>query len=212
VATARKDARAIQRGCNIVNDTQGQLAKDGARERWNAEPVSSRSTHSSCDHLPTRAWGDKQDAAVTGRSGRNGLARLVGNWRTCYDRFTGLCCAALRAAPDAVLHQFSKTASKPNADDDLIRDVTAYSRFPRVGRVILKDRQSLLGKQRALMKIPALCDAQGVGDDYVRGASCVPPEDAASVQGPRDWHGSAGAGTPTRPWPGPEGPSPPTRA
>src|SRR3954469_12359049 len=31
-----EDVRAIQRGCNIVDDLQGYLAKTGTRERWNA--------------------------------------------------------------------------------------------------------------------------------------------------------------------------------
>ena len=30
-----EDVRAIQRGCNIIDDTQGKLARDPALERWN---------------------------------------------------------------------------------------------------------------------------------------------------------------------------------
>src|SRR3954471_16020868 len=42
------DVRAIERGCNIVDDTQGQLAKDAARERWNSSRFM-RGKHSSCE-------------------------------------------------------------------------------------------------------------------------------------------------------------------
>jgi thiosulfate dehydrogenase len=31
-----EDVRAIQRGCNIIDDLQGHLANDAARERWHA--------------------------------------------------------------------------------------------------------------------------------------------------------------------------------
>ena len=55
------DVRAIQRGCNIIDDTQGQFAKDIARERWSATRFI-RGTHVSCDHCH-QSIGDKQDAA-----------------------------------------------------------------------------------------------------------------------------------------------------
>src|SRR5262245_1366299 len=58
---SEEDVRAIQRGCNIVDDTQGQLATNGARDRWNAARFS-RGTHASCDHCH-QGVGDKQDAA-----------------------------------------------------------------------------------------------------------------------------------------------------
>src|SRR4029453_3136545 len=54
---SEEDVRAVQRGCNIIDDTQGQLAKEGARERWNATRYS-RSTHASCDHCH-QGVGDK---------------------------------------------------------------------------------------------------------------------------------------------------------
>src|SRR3954471_12369419 len=54
------DVRAIQRGCNIVDDMQGELAATGDRERWNAKRFS-RSHTASCDHCH-QSLGDKQDA------------------------------------------------------------------------------------------------------------------------------------------------------
>src|SRR4051812_19491127 len=32
-----EDVRAIQRGCNLIDDLQGYFAKTGTRERWNAD-------------------------------------------------------------------------------------------------------------------------------------------------------------------------------
>src|SRR5262245_28148202 len=46
---SEEDIRAIQRGCNIIDDTQGQLAGDAGRERWNATRFI-RGNHASCDH------------------------------------------------------------------------------------------------------------------------------------------------------------------
>src|SRR5678816_3214506 len=44
-----EDIRAIQRGCNIIDDTQGKLAQDPALERWNTTRFI-RGSHTSCDH------------------------------------------------------------------------------------------------------------------------------------------------------------------
>ena len=55
------DVRAIQRGCNIVEDLQGYLAKSGPRERWHADRFV-RGTYTTCAHCHQQA-GDKQDAA-----------------------------------------------------------------------------------------------------------------------------------------------------
>ena len=58
---SEEDVRAIQRGCNIVDDTQGQLAANSDRERWNVKRFI-RGSHTSCDHCH-QGIGDKQDAA-----------------------------------------------------------------------------------------------------------------------------------------------------
>src|SRR6187551_74189 len=42
-----EDVRAIQRGCNIIDDTQGYLASDANRERWNTTRFI-RGNHVSC--------------------------------------------------------------------------------------------------------------------------------------------------------------------
>jgi thiosulfate dehydrogenase len=39
-----EDVRVIQRGCNIVDDTQGHLAGDAGRERWNTARISAAIT------------------------------------------------------------------------------------------------------------------------------------------------------------------------
>src|SRR5262245_12001034 len=56
---SEEDVRAIQRGCNIIDDTQGRLAKGGSGERWNATRFI-RGTHASCNQCH-QGIGDKQD-------------------------------------------------------------------------------------------------------------------------------------------------------
>src|SRR3954471_14093366 len=53
------DVRAIQRGCNVVDDTQGRQAQDAGRERWNTQRFI-RSKHLSCNQCH-QSIGDKQD-------------------------------------------------------------------------------------------------------------------------------------------------------
>src|SRR3954463_12141689 len=65
------DVRAIERGCNVFDDIQGQLAKNGPRERWYASRFV-RGTQTTCVHCHQRV-GDKQDAAGNRLVGSNGL-------------------------------------------------------------------------------------------------------------------------------------------
>jgi len=154
------DVRAIQRGCNIVDDTQGRLAKDPGHERWNATRFI-RGSHASCDHCH-QGIGDKQDAAGNRLKGSLGLGA---SWvmADMYDRFTGLLLPFELRQMQCYIN--SSNGYKPNIADDVIRDVTAYSRF----------------LSAALdLKIGNYYDEQGIdeiaasatlkqGDDYVRG-------------------------------------------
>ena len=156
------DVRAIQRGCNIVDDTQGRVARTGALERWNASRFI-RGTHTSCDHCH-QGIGDKQDAAGNRQKGSLGLGA---SWvmADMYDRFTGLLLPFELRQMQCYIN--SSNGYKPNIADDVIRDVTAYSRF----------------LSAALdLKIGNHYDEQGIdeiaasatlkqGDDYVRGES-----------------------------------------
>lgn len=158
---SEEDVRAIQRGCNIIDDTQGQLAKDGARERWNATRYS-RSSHASCDHCH-QGVGDKQDAAGNRPVGSNGLAA---SWvmADMYDRFTGLLLPYELRQMQCFIN--SSNGFKPNAADDLMRDVTAYSRF-LAAALDLKIGNRY--PEQGMDEIPASATLRR-GDDYVRGA------------------------------------------
>jgi thiosulfate dehydrogenase len=173
-----EDVRAIQRGCNIVDDTQGSLAKDPWRERWNAKRFI-RGNHASCDHCH-RGIGDLQDASGNRLIGSNSLAAswVMGDM---YDRFTGLLLPYELRQMQCYIN--SSNGYKPNIADDVIRDVTAYSRF----------------LSAALdLKIANHYDEQGIdeiaasatlkqGDDYIRGEALY-KERCASC------HGRQGAG------------------
>lgn len=155
-----EDVRAIQRGCNIIDDTQGILAGDKSRERWNTTRFV-RGSHTSCDHCH-QSIGDKQDA--DGNRLKGSLS-LGASWAMAdmYDRFTGLLLPYELRQMQCYIN--SSNGYKPNIADDLIRDVTAYSRF----------------LSAALdLKIGNHYDEQGIdeiaasatlkqGDDYVRG-------------------------------------------
>jgi thiosulfate dehydrogenase len=157
---SNEDVGAIQRGCNIVDDTQGRLAKDPGRERWNATRFI-RGSHASCDHCH-QGIGDKQDAAGNRLKGSLGMGA---SWvmADMYDRFTGLLLPFELRQMQCYIN--SSNGYKPNIADDVIRDVTAYSRF----------------LSAALdLKIGNYYDEQGIdeiaasatlkqGDDYVRG-------------------------------------------
>lgn len=158
---SEEDVRAIQRGCNIVDDTQGQLAKDGARARWNSTRYS-RSTHASCNHCH-QGVGDKQDAAGNRLLGSNGLAA---SWvmADMYDRFTGLLLPYELRQMQCYIN--SSNGFKPNGADDLVRDVTAYSRF-LTAALDLKIGNRY--PEQGMDEIPASATLRQ-GDDYVRGA------------------------------------------
>jgi thiosulfate dehydrogenase len=168
------DVRAIQRGCNIIDDTQGQLARDGARARWNATRYS-RSTHASCDHCH-QGVGDKQDAAGNRLVGSNGLAA---SWvmADMYDRFTGLLLPYEMRQMQCYIN--SSNGFKPNAADDLMRDVTAYSRFLSAA---LDLRIGNRYPEQGMDEIPVSATLRR-GDDYVRGAY-VYRQKCASCHGP----------------------------
>ena len=154
------DIRAIQRGCNIIDDTQGRQAKNVSHERWNATRFI-RGTHASCNHCH-QGIGDKQD--VAGNPLKGSLS-LGASWvmADMYDRFTGLLLPYELRQMQCYIN--SSNGYKPNIADDLIRDVTAYSRFLSAALEL---------------KIGHHYDEQGVdeiaashtpkqGDDYVRG-------------------------------------------
>jgi thiosulfate dehydrogenase len=174
-----EDVRAIQRGCNIVDDMQGYLAKEGAAERWNASRFS-RSRHASCDNCH-RSLGDRQDAAGNRIPGSNGLGAA---WvmADMYDRFTGLLLPYEMRQMQCFIN--SSNGFKPNAADDLIRDVTAYSRFLTAALDLkIGNRYAEQGTE----EIPASA-TQRRGDDYVRGAHLYRERCSAC-------HGAQGHGT-----------------
>jgi thiosulfate dehydrogenase len=191
------DIRAIQRGCNIVDDTQGRLAADMSRERWNTTRFI-RGEHLACTHCH-QGVGDKQDAAGNRLKGSLNLGT---SWAMAdmYDRFTGLLLPFELRQMQCYIN--SSNGFKPNIADDVIRDVTAYSRFLSAAFDL---------------KIANHYDEQGVdeiaasatdkqGDDYVRGealykqkcANCHGPQAAGreakghliapAIAGPNAWN------------------------
>ena len=169
------DVRAIERGCNVFDDVQGQLAKNGPRERWYASRFV-RGTQTTCVHCHQRV-GDKQDAAGNRLVGSNGLGA---SWvmADMYDRFTGM----------LLPHEFrqmqcyinSSNGFKPNSADDVIRDVTAYSRF-LAAALDLKIGNRY--PEQGMDEIPASATLRR-GDDYVRGAYLFRHK-CASCHGPQ---------------------------
>ena len=155
-----EDIRAIQRGCNIIDDTQGRLASDISRERWNTTRFI-RGKHTACSHCHQGA-GDKQDA----KGNRlKGSLSIGASWAMAdmYDRFTGLLLPFELRQMQCYIN--SSNGYKPNVADDLIRDVTAYSRFLSAA-LDLK-----IGNHYAEQGIDeiAASDTLKQGDDYVRG-------------------------------------------
>jgi thiosulfate dehydrogenase len=157
---SEEDVRAIQRGCNIVDDTQGVLANDGYRERWSATRYI-RGSHSSCDHCH-QGIGDKQDAAGNRIKGSLGLGA---SWAMAdmYDRFTGLLLPFELRQMQCYIN--SSNGYKPNIADDVIRDVTAYSRFLSAA---LDLRIGNHYEEQGIDEIAASATLKQ-GDDYVRG-------------------------------------------
>lgn len=171
---SEEDVRAIQRGCNIVDDLQGYWANGGPRERWYANRFS-RGTQTTCRNCH-QGVGDKQDAAGNRPPGSNGLAA---SWvmADMYDRFTGLLLPYELRQMQCYIN--SSNGFKPNAADDLIRDVTAYIRFLNAA---LDLRIGNRYPEQGTDEIPASA-TQRHGDDHVRGAY-VYREKCATCHGP----------------------------
>jgi thiosulfate dehydrogenase len=156
-----EDVRAIQRGCVIFDDLQGVLAKHGDRERWNAKRFV-RGKHTSCDHCH-QSIGDKQDAAGRRQIGSNNMGA---SWviADMYDRFTGMLLSHELRQMQCFIN--SSNGFKPNTADDLIRDITAYSRFLSAA---LDMKIGNRYREGGLDEIPAAATLRR-GDDYIRGA------------------------------------------
>lgn len=155
-----EDVRAIQRGCNIIDDTQGYHARDKSSERWNATRFI-RGNHVSCDHCH-QSVGDKQD----GEGNRlKGSLSLGASWvmADMYDRFTGLLLPYELRQMQCYIN--SSNGYKPNIADDVIRDVTAYSRFLSAA-LDLKIGNHY--EEQGIDEIAASATLKQ-GDDYVRG-------------------------------------------
>jgi len=155
-----EDVRAIQRGCNIIDDTQGHFAKDAWRERWNTKRFI-RGDHASCDHCH-QGIGDKQDQAGNRLKGSLSLAA---SWvmADMYDRFTGLLLPYELRQMQCYIN--SSNGYKPNIADDVIRDVTAYSRFLSAA-LDLKIGNHY--EEQGIDEIAASATLKQ-GDDYIRG-------------------------------------------
>jgi len=176
---SEEDVRAIRRGCNIVDDLQGYLAKEGARERWHANRFV-RGTQTTCVHCH-QGVGDKQDAAGNRLAGSNSLAT---SWvmADMYDRFTGLLLPHELRQMQCYIN--SSNGFKPNPADDLMRDVTAYSRFLSAALDLKIGNRY---PEQGMDEIPASATLRR-GDDYVRGAHVFRQRCATC-------HGTQGLGT-----------------
>jgi thiosulfate dehydrogenase len=155
-----EDVRAIQRGCNIIDDTQGRFAKDPARERWNTDRFI-RGTHVSCDHCH-QGIGDKQDAQG---NRLKGSLSLGASWvmADMYDRFTGMLLPFELRQMQCFIN--SSNGYKPNIADDVLRDVTAYSRFLSAALALKIGNHY---EEQGIDEIAASATPKQ-GDDYVRG-------------------------------------------
>lgn len=158
---SEEDVRAIQRGCNIFDDLQGHLAKSGPRERWHANRFV-RGTQTTCNHCH-QGLGDKQDAAGHRQVGSNSMGA---SWvmADMYDRFTGMILSHELRQMQCYIN--SSNGFKPNPADDLMRDVTAYSRF-LAAALGLKIGNHY--PEQGIDEIPASATLKR-GDDYIRGA------------------------------------------
>jgi thiosulfate dehydrogenase len=172
---SEEDVRAIQRGCNIIQDTQGRYAKDPARERWSATRFI-RGTHVNCKDCH-QGVGDKQDAAGTPLKGSLSLGA---SWvmADMYDRFTGLLLPYELRQMQCFIN--SSNGYKPNIQDDVIRDVTAYTRFLSAA---LGLKIGVNYEEQGVDEIPAsYTDKQG--DDYIRGEALYKAK-CANCHGPQ---------------------------
>lgn len=158
---SEEDVRAIQRGCNIVDDLQGHLAKGGPGERWNATRFV-RGTQTTCEHCHQDV-GDKQDANGNRQKGSNGLGA---SWTMAdmYDRFTGMLLSHELRQMQCFIN--SSNGFKPNSADDVLRDITAYSRFLAAAQDLKIGNRY---PEQGMDEIPASATLRR-GDDYVRGA------------------------------------------
>lgn len=154
------DVRAIQRGCNIIDDTQGRLARDPDRERWNTTRFI-RGSHASCDQCH-QGIGDKQDALG---NRLKGSLSLGASWvmADMYDRFTGMLLPFELRQMQCFIN--SSNGYKPNIADDVLRDVTAYSRFLSAALALKIGNHY---DEQGIDEIPASATPKQ-GDDYVRG-------------------------------------------
>jgi thiosulfate dehydrogenase len=191
-----QDLGAIERGCNIIDDTQGELAATSL-ERWNATRFI-RGTHLKCDNCHQQQ-GDKQDAHG---NRLKGSLSLGASWvmADMYDRFTGLLLPYELRQMQCFIN--SSNGYKPNIADDVIRDVTAYSRFLSAA---LDLRIGNHYEEQGIDEIAA-SDTLKQGDDYVRGealyrqkcAACHGPQAqgrlangrvfAPAIAGPNAWN------------------------
>ena len=176
---SEEDVRAIQRGCNIIDDLQGHLAKAGPRERWHADRFV-RGRQTTCNHCH-QGVGDKQDAAGHRVVGSNSLGA---SWvmADMYDRFTGMLLPHELRQMQCYIN--SSNGFKPNTADDLMRDVTAYSRFLSAA-LDLKIGNHY--PEQGIDEIPASATLKR-GDDYIRGAHVYRQKCARC-------HGAQGFGT-----------------
>ncbi len=172
-----EDVRAIQRGCNIIDDLQGEQARS-VSERWNSTRFV-RGDQTSCDHCH-QGIGDKQDAEGNRLTGSISLGA---SWvmADMYDRFTGLLLPFELRQMQCFIN--SSNGFKPNIADDLIRDVTAYSRFLSAA---LDQKIGERYPEQGIDEIAASSTLKR-GDDYVRG-------EALYQQRCANCHGSQGLG------------------
>ena len=173
------DVRAIQRGCNIIDDLQGQEASH-AGERWHAKRYI-RGNHTSCDHCH-QGIGDKQDSQGRRLVGSLSLGASWVNGGDTYDRFTGLLLPYELRQMQCFIN--SSNGFKPNIADDLVRDITAYTRFLSAA-LDLKIQTHY--PEQGVDEIPA-SHTHKRGDDYVRGAALYQEKCAQC-------HGVRGLGT-----------------
>lgn len=176
---SEEDIRAIQRGCNIIDDTQGQDAKEPLA-RWNSKRYI-RGTQTSCDHCH-QGIGDKQNEKGERLVGSLSMAASWSNGGDTYDRFTGLLLPFELRQMQCFIN--SSNGYKPNIADDIVRDITAYSRFLS-GALGLKyhTRYAEQGIDEVTVSM-----TEKRGDDYVRGAALYKKKCAQC-------HGKDGRGT-----------------
>lgn len=173
------DVRAIKRGCNIVDDLQGRATPNAAAERWYASRYV-RGTQTTCTHCHQNA-GDKQDAAGHRLVGSNSLGA---SWvmADMYDRFTGMLLSHELRQMQCYIN--SSNGYKPNVADDVIRDVTAYSRFLSAALGLKIGNHYT---EQGIDEIAASATLKR-GDDYIRGAHLYREKCAQC-------HGAQGLGT-----------------